>query len=187
MNENFGLHVRHNTLKKYQENYESDLKIYLNTFEDDTEPDFLEVDLFSHQEFLKYLETRGPETYDLDEGVLNHKKINDQKRIIAFIENKIDEAKDVKDLTIYKTLDWKGTELQFTELTKTLIETKFISPELTQKEIFKRMKHFFNVNDFDEADKIKQVTNRSSNPLIEILETTLNNFKSAQLEKKKNK
>jgi hypothetical protein len=53
------------------------------------------------------------------------------------------------------TLHWKGTDLQFSELTKALFETDLISPGLIQKEFFKRMKLFFNINDFNESDKIK--------------------------------
>lgn len=85
------------------------------------------------------------------------------------------------------TLHWKGTDLQFSELTKALFETNLISPELTQKEFFKRMKLFFNINEFNESDKIKEIVNRSSTPFINILEIALNNYKSKQLEKRKNK
>lgn len=84
------------------------------------------------------------------------------------------------------SLNWQGTPLQFTELTKALFETKLVSPELTQKEFFKRMKLFFNIDEFNERDKIKEIVNRSSTPFINILEITLNNFKTKQLEKRKN-
>lgn len=86
------------------------------------------------------------------------------------------------------SLNWQGTPLQFTELTKALFETKLISPEITQKEFFNRMKLFFNIDDFIESDKIKEIVNRSNTPtpFINILEITLNNFRKNQLEKRKN-
>lgn len=91
---------------------------------------------------------------------------------------------------INNTLQWNGTELQFTELTKALYETKLISPEIkTQKEFFNRMKQFFNVNDFNENDKIRDIVERSneSPKFIYLLETTLNNYISKTLEKRKNR
>lgn len=92
-------------------------------------------------------------------------------------------------LLVDNTLNWQGTELQFTELTKALFETKLISPHLLQNEFFKRMKLFFNVKEFNENDKIKDIINRSNTPtpLLNILETSLNNYRDKKLEKRKNK
>jgi len=76
------------------------------------------------------------------------------------------------------SLKWQGTNLQFAELTKALIETKLISPELTQKEFFKRMKQFFNIDELNESDKLKEIRERTNTttPLLNILETSLNNW-----------
>jgi hypothetical protein len=76
------------------------------------------------------------------------------------------------------SLNWQGTPIQFTELTKALFETKLISPEITQKEFFKRMKQFFNVKDFDDKERLKGIRARSKDltPFINILETSLNNW-----------
>lgn len=76
------------------------------------------------------------------------------------------------------SLNWKGTQLQFTELTKALIETELVSPELTQKDFFNRMKLFFNIAEFNENDKLKDIRKRTNTttPLINILETSLNNW-----------
>jgi hypothetical protein len=76
------------------------------------------------------------------------------------------------------TLHWQGTPLQFTELTKALIQSNLISPELFEKERFKRMREFFNLNTFDEGDKLKDIKKRSNTttPLLNILETSLNNW-----------
>jgi hypothetical protein len=86
------------------------------------------------------------------------------------------------------TLHWQGTPLQFTELAKALFETKLITT-LTQKEFFKRMKLFFNVAEFDESDKIKEIVNRTNTPtpFINTLEISLNNYRNNQLEKRKTK
>lgn len=75
-------------------------------------------------------------------------------------------------------LNWQGSELQFTELTKALFETKLISPEITQKEFFKRMKQFFNVKDFDDKEKLKGIRARTKDltPFINTIETSLNNW-----------
>jgi hypothetical protein len=76
------------------------------------------------------------------------------------------------------TLHWQGTDLQFSELTKALFETNLISPGLTQKEFFKRMKLFFNVKDFDDKEKLKGIRARTKDltPFINTIETSLNNW-----------
>ena len=76
------------------------------------------------------------------------------------------------------SLNWQGTPLQFTELTKALFETKLISPGLTQKEFFNRMKLFFNVNELDEGEKLGDIRKRTTTttPLLNILEKSLNNW-----------
>ena len=47
-----------------------------------------------------------------------------------------------------------------------------------EKEVFEKMKHFFNVDDFDKSDKLKQVRNRTKSltPVITVLETALTNW-----------
>ena len=178
MNENFGLHVRYSTLKKYKENYESDLKDYFEKFQDDNETDFLEVDLFAHQEFLKYLETKGAVTNELDEGEINHRNVNNQKRIIAFIENKIDECSNTKAVTNPSTLKWHGTPLELTEIIKPLIELKILGAGLTQKEIFEKLRLFFEIENFNESDKIKEVKQRKEGTsFLYLLEKTWDNMK----------
>jgi hypothetical protein len=76
------------------------------------------------------------------------------------------------------SLNWQGTPLQFTELTKALFETNLVSPEMNQNEFFKRMKLFFNVNEFNESDKLKDIRKRTNTttPLLNILETSINNW-----------
>lgn len=101
-------------------------------------------------------------------------------KIISFLETKKSEL-ETNSQSIMKagdTLNWQGTTLQFTELTKALFETKLISPTLTQKEFFKKMELFFNIDEFDEKEKLKGIRARSKDltPFINTLETSLNNW-----------
>jgi hypothetical protein len=184
MNKNFPLETRYSTLKMYRENYENDLKAYLESYDDNTRIDFLEIDLLSHKEFLKYLLTKTPVTNEIDEGSLNQRKINSQKRIIDFIKNKIStENKNNVEFDTMLThqnssLNWQGSQLEFAELTKALIQSNKLNNELTQTEIFNRLKLFFNIEDFKENDKLKDIRKRTNTltPFINILETSLTNW-----------
>lgn len=77
-----------------------------------------------------------------------------------------------------KTLNWQGTTLEFSEFSKALIESGLIGKVKNEKEVFDNMKHFFNVEDFDKSDKLKQVRNRTKEltPLINRLEVALTNW-----------
>jgi hypothetical protein len=79
-------------------------------------------------------------------------------------------------------LSWGGSKLELSELIKSLIEAKIISPELSQTEIFKRFNNFFNMEDFDHSDKLKEIRKRTktTTPLINILEISLNNWIKAK-------
>ena len=108
----------------------------------------------------------------------------------SFDEVKKDFSKDENfEQNGINTLNWQGTDLEFTELFKSLIESNKLNPELTQKEIFNRLRKNFNIQDFDETDKIREITNRinTPTPFLNILETALNNYRNKQLEKRKNK
>jgi hypothetical protein len=76
------------------------------------------------------------------------------------------------------TLQWQGSELEFAELVKALIMSKKLNPELPQNKIFERMKQFFNVKDFSESDKLKEIRSRTNTPtpLINVLEIALTNW-----------
>lgn len=82
------------------------------------------------------------------------------------------------ETALENSLTWQGTPLEFTELVKALFESNKLNPELKQNEIFKRLKHFFNIDDFNENDKLKDIRRRTNTttPLINILETSLNNW-----------
>lgn len=79
-------------------------------------------------------------------------------------------------------LNWAGTELELSELIKALIQANKLNPELTQTEIFKRFRYFFNVKDFDENDKLKDIRKRTNTLAIFInkLEISLSNWIKAK-------
>jgi len=90
---------------------------------------------------------------------------------------KVDNA--TKSITSNETtLKWEGTPLQLTELTKALCESKMIGIGLTQKDVFERMRLFFEVDEFNENDKLKDIRKRTltETPLINTLETSLRNW-----------
>lgn len=184
MNKNFGIETRYNTLKMHKENYDNDLKIFLESHDDNREIDFLEIDLFSHKEILDRWLTGLPNCIKSDESLINQRRISSQRRIIEFTENRIVEIENELKTTTYKnsilenSLNWQGTPLQFTELTKALIQSNLISPELSENERFKRMRQLFNINEFNEGDKLKDIRRRTNTPtpLLNILETSLNNW-----------
>ena len=88
------------------------------------------------------------------------------------------EKKLITEINSENTLNWQGTTLEFSEFTKALIESGFIGKFKSEKEVFERMKQFFNVDDFDKSDKLKQVRNRTKEltPTINTLETSLTNW-----------
>jgi hypothetical protein len=111
----FPIITKYSTLKTYKENYEKDLLIYLEDDEDNKEKYYLEKDLLAHKEYLEHLQTKEIEIEDfgiqgVDEtweehktkieiiilrherkGKINEQKINRNKNIIEFIEQRISE------------------------------------------------------------------------------------------------
>lgn len=75
-------------------------------------------------------------------------------------------------------LNWQGTTLEFSEFSKALIESGLIGKVKNEKEVFDNMKQFFNVDDFDKSDKLKQVRQRTKDltPVINVLEVALTNW-----------
>jgi len=181
MNKNFPIETRYSTLKRYQENYETDLKGFLESYEDNTEIDFLKNDLFSHKNLLNHYLTKIPEGIKIEESSNNQRNINSQRRIIEFIETKISIINN-KEITTTPAaencLKWQGTQLEFAELTKALIQSNKLNNELTQSEIFNRLKLFFNVEEFKESEKLKDIRKRTNTltPFINTLETSLTNW-----------
>ncbi|WP_411377425.1 RteC domain-containing protein [Flavobacterium psychrophilum] len=100
-------------------------------------------------------------------------------KILEFIQNQILETEQAPiQLQPLQKLNWQGTTLEFTELFKSLILSNKLNPELTQTEIFSRLKNLFNINDFKETDKLRDIRKRTNTPtpFLNILETSLNNW-----------
>ena len=100
-------------------------------------------------------------------------------KIISFLETKKagHGTNNQMIMKVENTLNWQGSKLEFTELTKALILSKKLNAELTDKEIFKRLKTFLNIEEFNHNDKIKDIRSRTKDltPFINILETSLTN------------
>jgi hypothetical protein len=94
---------------------------------------------------------------------------------VAFLEKEKDNLSNANVFTLTNTqqtetiettetnsLNWQGTTLEFAELVKALYESNKLNPELKQIEIFKRLKHLFNIDDFNENDKLKDIRRRTN-------------------------
>lgn len=108
-------------------------------------------------------------------------------KIIEFLTNLQNENTDITRTSGLPTeptptLNWTGTELELSELIKALIEAKKFSTESTQTEIFKRFRYFFNVKNFNEKDKLRDIRKRTDTLSIFInkLEISLNNWIKAK-------
>jgi hypothetical protein len=126
----------------------------------------------------KYLSLRNEALFVDKKGITIASKIDIEIEKLKKL-NKIKKTETIESIeTELKTLNWQGSELQFSELTKALIQSNLISPELHENERFRRMKRFFNMNDFDEGDKLKDIRKRTNTttPLLNTLETSLNNW-----------
>ncbi|WP_310379607.1 RteC domain-containing protein [Flavobacterium sp.] len=105
-------------------------------------------------------------------------------KIISFLENKKSEIENQPKINSQismndiKTLNWQGTELEFTELIKALRLSNKLNPEVNQIETFARLKLFFNLPEFNENDKLKEVRNRTKTltPFLNTLEISLSNW-----------
>jgi hypothetical protein len=108
---------------------------------------------------------KDPTIFDRKEEFYKRKLLENQRslKIEPKLKNKI---------------QWKGTDLEFSELVKALYESNLISPELTQKECFSILKQAFGLTDFDQNDKLKQIRQRTKDKtkLINTLEINLNKW-----------
>ncbi len=118
---------------------------------------------------------RYPRNNDSEITIPNYtiKKEKFYKSKLQSIQRNLKQEKNIE-----KKLYWTGTPLEFSELVKALIESKLVSPELKQKEIYELMRKAFNVEKFDEGQKNKEIKQRSktSTILINRLETSLINW-----------
>jgi hypothetical protein len=141
--------------------------------------------LYSLKKRLEYLQQRAKQNgYDFGyiEPYVSYTEYEqpipmDEDYTLIKIQN-VDDIINADNETKIKPLKWRGTELHFTELTKALILSNYINGELTQKEIFQRLKGFFQIDDFNESDKLSDIRKRTKDktPLINILENSLNSW-----------
>ena len=108
---------------------------------------------------------------------MNEFSINSSKENTKPIKEKETKIK-IKDHSNLKHLSWNGTNLQLTELIKSLIESNLLNHELSQKEVFKRFTDFLQVDEFDENDKIRDIRKRThtKTPLLNLLEKSINSY-----------
>lgn len=96
------------------------------------------------------------------------------------IMNPILEADN--SLAKISTLNWSGTKLELSELIKALIQSNKLNTGMHQNEIFKRFRDFLNVEEFDENDKLRDISERTKTTAVFInkLEISLNNWIKAK-------
>jgi hypothetical protein len=152
----------------YNDTYSDRLTTFLLDFPDANEVDFCDYELKKNLFYVssEFLKEKIRFSLKKRSSFLNDKKerlTTQPQQVVTALEN---------------SLNWQGTNLEFTELVKALFESKKLNPELKQIEIFKRLKQFFNIDEFNENDKLKDVRKRTSTttPFINILETSLNNW-----------
>lgn len=191
--------IEYYNLTDYKENYNSRLKNFCENYIDTDELDFLNNDLFQFKSYLEFSDENVNLIWDklnpdnVEELNSVRKDIIDSirsyKKIIELIEKRIKELELIKinsiseinsNAPILKSIKWHGTPLQFTELIKSLIELQIFSPGLnqpglSQKEVFERLRVFFEIDSFNENDKLKDIRKRTTTPtpFINSLEDTL--------------
>lgn len=185
---------RNKTLQQYKNDYFDVLDYYKKLNEDNDEINFVNTELRLIKEYIRpaleneITELEKKHGLDLEIHMIR-RNLASYIKIIEFLETRKSEfGASLKDFaTDEKTLKWRATDLQFTELAKSLYELKIISPELTQKEFFKRMRQVFSLEEFNESDKIKEITNRknTSATFLNLLEGALNDYISRQIGKRK--
>jgi hypothetical protein len=155
----------------YNKTYLDRLTTFLFDFPDANEVDFCDYELkkdiyYISSEFL---------TEKIKFSIKKRNEfLNDKKIQLTSLSHQI----ETEQTKMINSLNWQGTNLEFAELVKALFEANKLNPELKQTEIFKRLKQFFNIDEFNENDKLKDIRKRTNTttPLINILETSLNNW-----------
>ena len=199
-----GVYFRFCKFKVYEKTYKERLSKFLEIHEDAEEIDFIEKELeafskpIGSEEPFKYSDIKQKTdltftrkrtvsflvqkakiagyniivTGDESDEALSYEK----EKIKNMIESPLSESNIA--INNIEPLKWKGSELELTELSKALIELGLINPDLTQKEIFKRLRAFLQVDDFNENDKLKDIRKRTNTttPLLNKLETSLNHW-----------
>jgi RteC protein len=136
---------------------------------------------------------KKPKAFTLDYSAL--KTPDEFKRLIVFQKYLIEKEVSIRQglidhedmlvtekpenkMIFYETVKWEGTSLELSELVKSLIQSKILNTNLSQKEIFNRVRKMFEMDDFNENEKLRDIRNRinTKTPLLFKLENSLNNW-----------
>ena len=196
-----GIYFRFCKFKVYEKIYKERLSKFQEIYEDAEEIDFIEDQLeaflipVGSGEPFRYLDLKQTKNLSFTrkrtvDFIVQQAKTTGYNIIVSgdesdgalsYVKEKI---KNIAHSSLLETnnniqlLNWKGTELQFTELIKALKESNLISPEENQNTIFKRFRAFLQVDEFTESDKLKDIRKRTiiKTPFINLLETSLLNW-----------
>lgn len=194
------------TSKDFIDNYKKNLEEHTSEYEDHCELTFIDAQLWYHRQTMKAFEYNFYDNSHLigedkeyrieitelfKNGLTEDQELDWEKigvttyKIIQFLKSRKLELETDNSTTSTTTLTrsentmrWQGSTLEFAEFTKALIESGFIGKVKNEKEVFEKMKQFFNVDDFDKSDKLKQVRKRTKEltPVISTLEISLMNW-----------
>ena len=97
------------------------------------------------------------EVFNLEELIFKY-EFKNWRKFIELVDEKLNEA----STTIKKieTLKWKGSKIEFVELSKALIESDIFNE--TQKEIVEKLSIFFNVDIKTYDQKLTQIKGRNN-------------------------
>lgn len=138
---------------------------------------------------IKYYFTKDYIKPKIDfEQIDNYEKLSVSfRKIIEFLTNLQIEKTNLTEIVNksheqISTLNWSGTKLELSELIKALIQSNKLNTGMHQNEIFKRFRDFLNVEEFDENDKLRDISERTKTTAVFInkLEISLNNWIKAK-------
>lgn len=118
-------------------------------------------------------ETDIKEVFDLEKLIYVYEFANHRK-FIELIDQKLIEAPSVKKA---ETLKWKGTKIQFVELSKALIESNLFDGN--QKEIVAKLSAFFEIDIKTYDQKLIQIKGRNNGSetlFLDQLKQNLDNY-----------
>ncbi len=165
--------------KEYKEKYNDLLESYLLQYEDYEEIDFINAEIQRYNDSINYLEQLEIRINDTSNYQLNSGYIESLLETFELLDfegcidyNKRDRSiisftKIIEFLEIQKqnpknenNLNWNGTQIEFIELVKALIENGNIKG--TQTEIIKSLSNIFNFKINNENKVINDIKNRNN-------------------------
>ena len=96
------------------------------------------------------------EVFDLDELIFKY-EFKNWLKFVELIDEKLNNAPPKKKI---ETLKWKGSKIEFVELSKALIESDIFNE--TQKEIVEKLSIFFNIDIKTYDQKLTQIKGRNN-------------------------